>query len=75
VEHLQNLLQQLVAFPTVSRTSNLELLDWLSAQVEALGGRVRAVKSTHTDRANEEERTYKKKRRKNKEYKIEIEYA
>ena len=52
MEHLQNLLQQLVAFPTVSRTSNLELLDWLSAQVEALGGRVRAVKSTHTDRAN-----------------------
>ena len=52
VEHVQALLHQLVAFPTVSRTSNLELLDWFSDQVETLGGRVRSIKSTHSDRAN-----------------------
>lgn len=52
MEHLQSLLHQMVGFPTVSRSSNLELLGWFSEQVEALGGRVVAVKSVHTDRAN-----------------------
>lgn len=42
----------MVSYPTVSCTSNRELLDWLSEHVETLGGRVRILKGTHPDRAN-----------------------
>ena len=52
MEHLLALLHQLVSYPTVSCTSNRELLDWLSEQVETLGGRIRILKGTHPDRAN-----------------------
>jgi len=33
----RQLLERLVAFPTVSRDSNLALVDWLQAYVTAIG--------------------------------------
>lgn len=51
-DQVADLLQQLVAFPTVSRTSNRELLGWLAEQLESLGARVRVVDGPHADRAN-----------------------
>lgn len=46
------LLAALVAFPTVSRDSNLALLDWLEAQLAPLSPRLRRFPSTCGTKAN-----------------------
>ena len=38
-DELADLLQHLIAFPTESRTPNLELIRWIADHVEASGGR------------------------------------
>ncbi len=45
-------LRQLVAFPTVSRTSNMALQEWLGEQLEACGARVHVVPGVGEGRAN-----------------------
>jgi acetylornithine deacetylase len=49
---ITDVLRHLVAFPTVSRTSNLALQEWMSGQLEACGARVRVVPGAGADRAN-----------------------
>ena len=45
-------LTRLVAYPTVSRDSNLDLVDWLEARLRALGGRARRTFSDDRRKAN-----------------------
>ncbi len=45
-------LASLVAFPTVSRDSNLALIDWIEAHLDALGGRCRRTWSEDRRKAN-----------------------
>ena len=45
-------LATLVGFPTVSRTSNRDLMGWLSARLSAAGARVRVMPGTDADRIN-----------------------
>ena len=47
-----DLLRRLVAFPTVSRTSNLELQQWLGEQLEACGAQVQVLPGVAEGRAN-----------------------
>lgn len=47
-----DLLRSLVAFPTVSRTPNTALQEWLSEQLEACGARVQVVPGAHAGNAN-----------------------
>ncbi|MEI6402258.1 MAG: acetylornithine deacetylase [Actinomycetota bacterium] len=46
------LLRSLVAFPTVSRTPNTALQEWLGEQLEACGARVQVVTGVHAGNAN-----------------------
>jgi acetylornithine deacetylase len=46
------LLRSLVAFPTVSRTPNTALQEWLGEQLEACGARVQVVPGVHAGNAN-----------------------
>jgi acetylornithine deacetylase len=52
VEQVAALLHQLVAFPSVSRTPNREVLGWLTERLESLGATVRVVEGAHAGRAN-----------------------
>jgi acetylornithine deacetylase len=45
-------LDALVGFPTISRTSNRDLMGWLSARLSALGARVRVMPGTDPERIN-----------------------
>jgi acetylornithine deacetylase len=45
-------LAALVGFPTVSRSSNRDLMGWLTERLSALGARVRAMPGTDADRIN-----------------------
>ena len=45
-------LTRLVAYPTVSRDSNLDLVEWLEARLRALGGRARRTFSDDRRKAN-----------------------
>jgi acetylornithine deacetylase len=45
-------LANLVAFPTVSRSSNRELMGWLSARLTAIGARLRIMPGTDAERIN-----------------------
>ncbi len=45
-------LSELVAFPTVSRDSNLDLVDWAQARLSRLGGRCRRTFSDDGNKAN-----------------------
>ena len=45
-------LTRLVAYPTVSRDSNLDLVDWLEARLRVLGGRARRTFSDDRRKAN-----------------------
>jgi acetylornithine deacetylase len=49
---ITDVLRQLVAFPTVSRTSNLALQHWLAEQLESCGARARVVPGEGDGRAN-----------------------
>lgn len=46
------LLERLVAFPTVSRGSNLALIDWARAELEAAGATCRVIPDAEGRRAN-----------------------
>jgi acetylornithine deacetylase len=45
-------LAALVGFPTISRTSNRDLMGWLSTRLSALGARVRVMPGTDAERIN-----------------------
>jgi acetylornithine deacetylase len=45
-------LAALVAFPTISRGSNRDLMRWLAARLSGLGARVRVMPGTDADRLN-----------------------
>jgi acetylornithine deacetylase len=46
------MLSRLVAFPTVSRDSNLDLIDWVEDQLEGLGARCRRTWNADRSKAN-----------------------
>ncbi|TVR92577.1 MAG: M20/M25/M40 family metallo-hydrolase, partial [Wenzhouxiangellaceae bacterium] len=52
VDRTRDLLARLVAFPTVSRDSNLELIDWVQALLEPLGARCRRTWNAEQTKAN-----------------------
>jgi acetylornithine deacetylase len=52
VHDSQAVLARLVAFPTVSRDSNLDLIDWVEAQLEGLGARCRRTWNADRSKAN-----------------------
>lgn len=45
-------LEQLIGFDTVSRHSNLDLIDWLQAQLEPLGARCTRIPNSEGNKAN-----------------------
>jgi acetylornithine deacetylase len=47
-----DMLKRLVAFPTVSRESNLPLIDWVEAYLERFGARCRRTWNTERTKAN-----------------------
>ena len=40
LEQTEAILERLIAFPTISQDSNLEMMDWMAGRLEALGARV-----------------------------------
>lgn len=48
----QDILATLVGFPTVSKTSNLELIDWVEAQLVTAGARCERIPSEDGERSN-----------------------
>ncbi|GGG81748.1 acetylornithine deacetylase [Salipiger pallidus] len=40
LEQTETILERLIAFPTISQDSNLEMMDWMADRLEALGARV-----------------------------------
>lgn len=48
----ETILQQLVAFPTVSRDSNLDLIDWCEAFLQGCGARTQRVFNQDASKAN-----------------------
>ncbi|MCH8476653.1 MAG: acetylornithine deacetylase [Wenzhouxiangella sp.] len=52
VDRTRDLLARLGAFPTVSRDSNLELINWVQARLEPLGARCRRTWNAEQTKAN-----------------------